>query len=50
VTEYCVVIASGPWSFAEAVQNRMKLGWIPQGGLAVVQDGLTENFYQAMVR
>ena len=49
--EYAIIEAKTTTKIIEEVAEWMKLGWIPQGGLAVRDGGGAGCvFYQAMIR
>jgi len=51
IIDYIVVSKTGPRPLQDAVQEYVREGWQPQGGIAVVADKEGSRFYfQALVR
>lgn len=51
MNEYCIVESDDSQDLANMVADAMRLGWIPQGGIAI--GGMWQNrtlYYQALVK
>lgn len=50
MTDYYVVTSYNLSEFQRLVETMMKIGWICQGGVSVVTNGLSDQYYQAMIK
>jgi hypothetical protein len=48
--EYCIVKEDTIVKFTDEVNQLLKEGWRPQGGMSVIWDEAYTYYYQAMVR
>lgn len=48
--KYKVVAASGITDFMLLIEKYLDLGWVPQGGIVVIDKPSMPLFYQAMVK
>ena len=50
IIEYIVASQESPLKLQNAIKEYLREGWQPQGGVAVIVDGSSRLYYQALVR